>query len=60
MLINLFGPNGYLETERWLLFALGLTSLAFEIWIIVEAFIAWPKAKGVLENQGSVVPSTSS
>lgn len=56
MLINLFGPNGYLETERWLLFALGLTSLAFEIWIIVEACIAWPKAKGVLEGQAPVVP----
>ncbi|MDC0497405.1 carbon starvation protein A [bacterium] len=53
MLINLFGANGYWATERWLLFALGLASIAFEVWIIVEACIAWPKAKGVLEDQAS-------
>lgn len=49
MLLNIFGPNGYWVTERWLLFGLGLASIAFEIWIVIEAVIAWPKARGVVE-----------
>ncbi len=49
MCINLFGPDGYWATERWLLFILGLSSIGLEIWIIIEASLAWPKAKGALE-----------
>ena len=27
----------------------GLSTLALELWMIVEALVAWPKAKGILE-----------
>lgn len=62
MYINVFGPNGYWATERHLLVVLGLSSIVLEIWIIAEAAIAWPKAKGVLEPQrhfSTEVPSRS-
>ncbi len=36
-------------TPNYLLSAIGLITLALEAWIIAEAAIAWPKAKGVLE-----------
>lgn len=57
MVLNLFGPGGYWATERWLLFGLGLASIAFEIWIIVEAVIVWPKAKGVVEASMERAPT---
>ena len=38
------------KTPNYLLSAIGLTTLALEAWIIAEAAIAWPKAKGVLES----------
>ena len=41
----LTGPN-----PNYLLGAIGLASLALEAWIIIEAIIAWPKAKGCLES----------
>jgi carbon starvation protein len=37
------------ETPNYLLAAIGLTTLALEVWILVEAAAAWPKAKGMLE-----------
>lgn len=41
----LAGPN-----PNYLLGTIGLASLALEAWIIIEAIIAWPKAKGCLET----------
>jgi len=38
------------KTPNYLLSAIGLITLALEAWIIAEAAIAWPKAKGVLES----------
>lgn len=38
------------KSPNYLLSAIGLTTLALEAWIIAEAAIAWPKAKGVLES----------
>ena len=37
-------------TPNYLLSAIGLITLALEAWIIAEAAIAWPRAKGVLES----------
>lgn len=34
----------------WLLVAVGVLMLAIEAWMIVEAFLLWPKVKGVLEE----------
>ena len=38
------------ENPNYLLAAIGLTTLALEAWILVEAAAAWPKAKGILEQ----------
>ena len=45
--------------EKQLLTLIGLSTLALQIWMIVEAVIAWPKAKGVLEASLPPLPSTS-
>ncbi len=60
MTINLFGSEGYIyksiENGNWTLSFFGLATLALEIWMIVEALIAWPKARGVLETQLEALP----
>lgn len=48
--IELFKPNGWLALQQWHLVFIGLATMALEIWMITEALIAWPKAKGVLET----------
>ena len=61
MSLNLFGENGYFsqsfESGNWTLSFFGVATIALEIWMITEALIAWPKAKGVLENQLAPLPS---
>lgn len=55
MTINVFSSDGYLvtamETGHWTLAVFGIATIALELWMIVEALIAWPKAKGILEEQ---------
>lgn len=36
--------------QSYLLVAVGAVTLALEAWLVVEAFLIWPKAKGVLEK----------
>ena len=50
MSIELFKPIGWLSQQKPLLATIGLTTLALEAWMLIEAFIAWPKVKGVLEQ----------
>lgn len=38
------------DTKNWLLISIALATLALEAWMIVEAFLAWPKAKGIVEE----------
>jgi carbon starvation protein len=38
------------KNPNYLLATIGLSTLALEVWILVEAAAAWPKAKGVLEQ----------
>ena len=47
--IELFKSNGWITQSQWHLVFIGLATVALEIWMIAEALIAWPKAKGVLE-----------
>jgi carbon starvation protein len=47
--IELFKPTGWIAEGQWHLVFIGLATVALEIWMIVEALIAWPKAKGILE-----------
>ncbi len=38
------------ETKNWPLIFIGLVTLALEIWMVTEALLAWPRAKGILEE----------
>ena len=44
--------------DKQLLTTIGLSTLALQLWMIVEAYLLWPKAKGVLEE--SLPPLSSS
>ncbi|MEO0414847.1 MAG: carbon starvation protein A [Verrucomicrobiota bacterium] len=58
MTLNLFyGPESYLAQKKWLLCGFGVATLALEVWMVCEALVAWPKAKGQLENQLSPMKS---
>ena len=63
MSLNLFGENGYLarsiETGNWTLSIFGLATMGLEIWMIIEAIVAWPKARGELETQLPPLPTDS-
>ena len=50
MVMKIFdAETGFLASGNWLLVGLGVATLALEVWMIIEAVIAWPRAKGVLE-----------
>ncbi|MFP6879452.1 MAG: carbon starvation CstA 5TM domain-containing protein, partial [Roseibacillus sp.] len=41
--------HGFIQKEQWLLAGLGIGTIALQLWIIFEAVIAWPRARGVLD-----------
>ncbi len=41
-----FWPN-----QNWILLGFGCIILGLQVWMVVEALIVWPKAKGVLEEE---------
>ena len=43
--------QSWINEGRWLLVALGIATLAIEIWMIVEACLTWGKAKGADYDQ---------
>ena len=49
LLIQVFGGNGWLAGGNYLLAGIAIVTLMLEVWILIEAFLAWPKAKGQLE-----------
>ena len=57
LLWQLFDPkSGWLafgagQNQNWLAGSIGLVTIVLQIWMVVEAVIAWPKVKGVLEPQ---------
>ena len=55
LLWQLFDPmSGWLslgDGQNWLAGSIGLVTIALQLWMVVEAVIAWPKVKGVLEPQ---------
>lgn len=58
MILKVFhGENSWIATGNWLLVGVGLATLALQIWMIIEAFLAWPKARGVLESQLEPLPA---
>ena len=49
MSMQLFEEGGWFATRQWHLVFIGTTTIALQIWMIIEALIAWPAAKGILE-----------
>ncbi len=43
------------EKPNWILISIALATIALEVWMIIEAVLMFPRAKGVLES-GLVEP----
>jgi carbon starvation protein len=57
MTINIFvGESSFLAKGNWLLVGIGGATLLLQFWMIIEAIVAWPKARGVLEEQLEPLP----
>ena len=50
MSIELFKDGGWIDKKNYLLVTFGIATLALELWMIIEAIIAWPKVIGLLEG----------
>lgn len=51
LLWQMFQPeSGWAFNGRYLLFGIGLATIALQVWMIVEALLMIPRAKGVLEE----------
>ena len=42
--------SGWLHSKNYLLLSIGGMTMALQAWMVVEAAIMWPRAKGVLEE----------
>ena len=51
-MVYLWYPGG-----KWLLLAFGVGVMLLQVWMLVEAVLLWPKAKGVLEKQLPPLPA---
>lgn len=49
---QLFSGQGWLfaENRNWALILMAVATLLLEAWMVVEALLCWPKARGVLEQ----------
>ncbi|MFP6872859.1 MAG: carbon starvation protein A [Verrucomicrobiales bacterium] len=56
MTIELCKPSGWIAQGKLLLASIGLATLALEIWMIIEACLAWPRAKGIIEQSLPPLP----
>ena len=45
------GDSGWLWNQKYLLFAFGTLIMGLQIWMVIEAALMFPRAKGVLEKQ---------
>jgi carbon starvation protein len=42
--------TGWLPTHNYLLLGIGAAALLLQLWMVLEAVLIWPRAKGVLEE----------
>ena len=48
---QMFNPtSGWLQQGQYLLLAIGGGAMLLQAWMVVEAMLLWPRAKGVLEE----------
>ena len=51
LLYQMFHPDtGWLVAEQYLLFSIGLATVALQVWMVIEALLMIPRAKNVLEE----------
>jgi carbon starvation protein len=51
LLWQMFHPvSGWAFTGRYLLFGIGLATVGLQIWMVIEALLMIPRARGVLEE----------
>lgn len=60
MALEVFGSKGYIAQGNMVLTVFGIVTLLLEAWMLVEAALAWPKVKGVLEEGIEPLPSYAS
>lgn len=49
--VQIFHPEtGWYFKQQYLLFGIGITTLALQVWMVIEALLIWPNVKGVLEE----------
>jgi len=51
------GQNGWWLERNYLLASIGGATLLLQVWMVAEAIVAWPRAKGVLEEILPPLPS---
>lgn len=49
MLVELFQSDGWLAKRQWHLVLIGAATVVLEVWMIVEAMLAWKRCKDVIE-----------
>jgi len=49
--------TGWFWTGNRLLFGIGATAMTLQVWMIIEGVIAWPRARGVLEEALPPLPA---
>ena len=62
LIIQLFAPEtGWIANfeKKKLLAIIGLITLGIQFWMLVEGYLAWPKAKGVLESAAPTLRTTT-
>jgi len=60
MVMQLFvGPGAWITGDQpnVLLAVIGVSTLALEVWIVIEALKTWPKARGLIEEMGAPRPA---
>lgn len=58
--IDLFSERGFLAKGTYHLFVIGCLVLGLQVWMIIEAILVWPRAKGVLEEALPPLPDRKS
>lgn len=48
--------SGWWQQQNYLLFSIGGATLLLQFWMVAEAIVAWPRAKGVLEEMLPPLP----
>lgn len=49
--------SGWWQTGNYLLLSIGVATLLLQLWMVAEAVLAWPRARGVLEETLPPLPA---